>query len=66
MAALNIKRELEKRRGGRTWKDLAKEIGCTPPLLSMVLNGKRTPPRRILEFLGIEEKTVYVKAECAE
>lgn len=63
MAQVNVIHELEKRRGERTWQEVAAEIGCTPAYLSMVLNGKRSAGRKITAYLQIQEKTVYVKLE---
>lgn len=66
MAYINIKVELEKRRGDRTWLEVAKEIGCTAAFLSLVVNEKRGPGARILKYLGIEEQKKYVRMERAK
>jgi hypothetical protein len=56
-------RELEKRRGDGTWKELAAKIGCSAAYLCDVMRGHRRPGRKILEFLGFKMETVYVKME---
>ena len=53
--------ELEKRRGDRTWAQLAEEIKISPSVLSRVLKGTAMPGPAILNFLGLVEKTVYDK-----
>jgi hypothetical protein len=63
MVAINIKRELEKRRGERTWTVLAEEIGCKGSHLSEVLQGKRPAGPKIRKYLSVVKKVVYVKTE---
>jgi hypothetical protein len=41
--------------------EVAKKIGVSPQFLSDVLNEKRGPGDRILEFLGIEKVVTYRK-----
>ena len=54
-------RELDKRRGERTWAMLAAEIGISAAYLCDVRRGHRKPGRKILDYLGFEVQTVYVK-----
>jgi len=55
---------LEKNRSGRSWKKLAEEMGVSESFLSRVRRGQCGPGPKILAFLKLEEKTVYVKADC--
>ncbi len=64
MATITIIRELEKLRNGRTWGELAIEIGCTQSHLSEVIHGKRPPGPKIQKFLRVVRKVVYVKQEA--
>lgn len=54
---------LEKIKGDRAWKELAAEIGVSESFLSRVRHGQCSPGAKILSFLKLEEKIVYVKAE---
>lgn len=54
-------RELEKRRGVRTWAAVAAEIGISAAYLCDVRRGHRKPGQKILDYLGFEAQTVYVK-----
>lgn len=38
---------------------LAKKWGLTPPFLNMVLHGRRSPSPIILQWLGLERRTLY-------
>lgn len=49
-----ISKMLEQKRGSRTWKELAAEMNCSAAYLSDVLNGRREPGPKILEYLGLE------------
>jgi hypothetical protein len=62
VSQVHIIRELEKRRGERTWGVVAAEIGCTESHLSEVRSGKRAPGPKIREYLGVIRKVIYVKA----
>lgn len=61
MLDILINRELEKRRGERTWADVAAEIGCSCSHLSEVLHGKRSPGPKVRKYLGLIRKVVFVK-----
>ena len=54
---------LEKLRGARDWKELAAEIGISESLLSRVRSGVAAPGPKMLAFLGLRAKTIYVKVE---
>jgi len=58
-----VLRRLEERRGNRTQKALAEEMGVSPPYLSDVLAGRRDPGPAILSFVGLEPG--YIEAEDA-
>lgn len=49
---------LRRRMKGKSLRDLAKEIPCSAPYLSDVMNGNRGPGPRILAFLGLQKRTV--------
>lgn len=56
---------LKERKGYRPLHMLADEIGCSVPLLSLVLNGQRAAGPKILKFLGLERvktQMVYRKS----
>ena len=53
-----ISKMLEQKRGTRTWKALAAEMQCSAAYLSDVLNGRRDPGPKILEYLGLERVLV--------
>ena len=57
---------LEKRRAGRTWQDVAAEIGISASVLSRIRKGYAQPGNRLLAYLGLREETVYVKVEQAQ
>ena len=61
MPRVHLIRELENRRAGRTWKQLAAEIGCGASYLCDVLKGNRKPGKLILDYLGLEARIVYKK-----
>ena len=63
MSHIHIIRELEKRRGDRTWAAVAAEIGCTESHLSEVRSGKRSPGPKIRQYLGVTKKVIYVRTE---
>jgi len=63
MVSVHINRELEKRRGDRTWMLVAAEIGCTPSHLSEVLHNTRPPSRKVCKYLGVVKKVVYVRMD---
>lgn len=52
---------LRKRQAGRTQKEVAEELGVTPQFLHDVLNGRRNPSDRILEYVGLKWEIVKVK-----
>ena len=52
---------LQKRQGGRAQRELAEELGISPAYLSDIYLGKRDPGESVLEKLGLEKQTVYVK-----
>lgn len=57
---------LEKIRGDREWKTLAAEIGISESFLSRIRHGLCGPGPKVLTFLNLQEKTVYVKTERVE
>lgn len=57
---------LEKIRGDREWKTLAAEIGISESFLSRIRHGLCGPGPKVLAFLNLREKTVYVKVEQAQ
>ena len=56
---MNPVAELRRRAAGSTQSALAKQIGITRQYLSMILSGERPPGQKVLDFLGLREKTVY-------
>lgn len=54
----NVVDMLAKKRGARPWRELAAEIGCSAAYLSDVINGRREPGPKILDFLGLERVLV--------
>lgn len=40
-------------------KELAQEIGVSPPFLNSILMGAREPQGKVLEFLGLERIVAY-------
>lgn len=54
----NVVDMLAKKRGARPWRELAAEIGCSAAYLSDVINGRRDPGPKILDFLGLERVLV--------
>jgi transcriptional regulator with XRE-family HTH domain len=50
---------LEDRRGKRTWKELAAELGISTAYLCDVLQGRREPGEKILEPMGWERAVEY-------
>lgn len=57
---------LEKIRDDREWKTLAAEIGISESFLSRIRHGLCGPGPKVLAFLNLREKTVYVKVEQAQ
>ena len=56
---------LKQRMEGRSLRDLAKAIPCSPAYLSDVMNGNRPPGPKILTFLGLQRikpQVIYKKA----
>lgn len=51
MRTRDILRELRQRKQGRSWRSLAREIGCSAPYLSDVIRGNRKAGPKILRFL---------------
>ena len=49
---------LRSRLTGKSMRALAREIPCSAPYLSDVLNGNRAPGPRILAYLGLEKQPV--------
>ncbi len=47
---------LRSRMTGKSLRALAREIPCSAPYLSDVLNGNRAPGPRILAYLGLEKE----------
>ena len=45
-----------------TQSSLAAEIGISRSFMSEVINGTRPPTGRILDYLGLQSRTVYVEA----
>ncbi len=57
---------LKERMKGRSMRALAREIPCSAPYLSDVLNGNRPAGPKILDYLGIErlaEPIIYRKKD---
>lgn len=54
---------LRAKRGGKTLKQFADEIGCTFQFVSQVFHGVRIPGGEMLDYLGIEKVTVYRKVK---
>lgn len=46
---------LKERMKGRSMRALAREIPCSAPYLSDVMNGNRAAGPKILEYLGLEK-----------
>jgi hypothetical protein len=59
----HIIEQLDRRRGDRTWAMLAAEIGISESVLSRVRSGVAAPGPKMLAYLGLRQKTVYVKVE---
>ncbi len=49
---------LQKRKGERTLKETAEEVGVSLQYLQEVLTGKKRPSDRILEYLGLKRDIV--------
>ena len=47
---------LKERMGTRSLRALAREIPCSAPYLSDILNGNRQAGPKILDFLGLEKR----------
>ena len=45
-----------------TQSSLAAKIGISRSFMSEVINGTRPPTGRILDYLGLQSRTVYVEA----
>lgn len=45
-----------------TQSSLAAEIGISRSFMSEVINGTRPPTGKILDYLGLQSRTVYVEA----
>jgi transcriptional regulator with XRE-family HTH domain len=54
--------ELRRRVGKSNQAAVAAEAGVTRQYISMILKGTRDPGKKILDFLGIREKTVYQRS----
>jgi hypothetical protein len=54
---------LEKHRNGRPWKVLAVEIGISESFLSRLRRNLCGPGPKVLAFLNLRQKTVYLKTE---
>jgi transcriptional regulator with XRE-family HTH domain len=50
---------LKRKQGDGTQEQLAARIGISPAYLCDVLKGNRKPKGKVLEFLGLEELTMY-------
>ena len=50
---------LKARKGGRSLPAFAKEIGCSPGFLWMVLNGERGPGDEMLDYLKLTRVSMY-------
>lgn len=44
-------------------KALAAAIGISAPYLNDILLGKRAPGSKVLDWMGLEKRTVYVKVQ---
>lgn len=51
---------LQERMRGRSMRDLAREIPCSPAYLSDIFNGNRPIGPKILRYLGLEKVQTYV------
>jgi hypothetical protein len=49
---------LTKRKGKGSWRSLARVIGCSAMYLCDIVNGRRNPGPKVLEFLGLKSRTV--------
>lgn len=45
-----------------TQSSLARQIGISRSFMSEVINGTRPPTGKILDYLGLQSRTVYVEA----
>ena len=52
---------LKKRTDATSQSDVAKEIGVSIQFINDVLNRRRAPSRRILEYLGLKRDIVKIK-----
>lgn len=52
---------LERKKSKKPLRELAEEIGVSISYLSMILAGEREPGDQVLEYLGLERRTVFVK-----
>jgi hypothetical protein len=55
---------LQKRKAGRTLREVAAEVPCSIGYLSDVLRGRRDPAGKILAYLGIERQVKYVRRKA--
>lgn len=54
---------IKDKKGDGSQSDLARAMGITPQYLHDVLNGRRAPGPKILEYLGIEKRENYVRVK---
>ena len=59
LTAAQVVALLAARKGGRSRRAFAKEIGCTAAFLSMVLRGERGPGDEMLDYLKLERVPMY-------
>lgn len=57
---MGVKEILERRKGKRSWSELADELGVTRQTLYNVVQGNHEPSRKLLKALNLEAK--YVRA----
>jgi transcriptional regulator with XRE-family HTH domain len=49
---------IRKRKGEKSLREFAKEIGITAPYLSDILKKNRSPGKTVLKFFGLEKKRI--------
>jgi len=59
---MGVKEMLDKRKNGRSWEQVAKELGVSRMTLYNAINGCHTPSPKLLKKLGLQLKVVRARS----